>query len=148
MKRERASAGDSAEQRGAEPAMLLALGAALGITLVPGHFDAENGSSIQVDGVSQDPLVLCEAYARHGALKGSQPDKVMADALKLLYVEKLLAVPVRKIVLFADEAAAKCFRGRSWAASAFKSLGIEVHVVNLNVGLAEGIRAAQIRQRR
>jgi hypothetical protein len=129
--------------------MMAILGNQIGATLAPGVFDTERGGTIQIDGVSTDPLVLCEAYAHHGALKAGHKHKVVSDALKLIYVEKLLGSAARKIVLLADEEAAKSLKqGRSWAASAFQALGVEVHVVNIEVALGQAIRDAQIRQRR
>lgn len=128
--------------------MLAALSAQLGVVLAPMSIDTKGGSSVQVDGFSKIPPVLCEAYAHHGGLKAGQKHKVVADAFKLLYAEKLLGVTARKIILLADEQAASPLRGRGWASSAFKLLGIEVQVVGIASELNESIRAAQVRQRR
>jgi hypothetical protein len=147
-RRLKAKDSDSAEQRGVETVMLEELAGRLGITLRPKVFHADGDSRVELDGVSETPLVLCEACAHHGSLKAGQTRKIVADAFKLVYVEKLLNRPARKILLLADNEAAAPLTGRSWVAAAFRTLGIEVHVASLATELQERVRVAQQRQYR
>jgi hypothetical protein len=146
MKRERATASDSSEQRSVEPEMLAALAARLGISLVEKTYPVTGGAKLEIDGVSDEPLVLCEACAHLGSPKAGQKRKIMADAFKLVYAERLLDRKARKIILLADEETAAPFRGRNWVAEAFRTLGIEVEVVDLRPELRESVRQAQVRQ--
>ena len=139
--------GDSAEQREAETEMLAALSFDLGVEFKPQRFKIEK-TWLQVDGVSKEPPILCEAFAHHGALKSAQTRKVIADAFKLLFVERLHKGSARKILLFADEQAAACCRGGSWYSAAFNELGVEVRVVAVTPEMREKVRAAQTRQYR
>lgn len=148
MKREKATAGDSSEQRSAEPEMLARLGARLGIAFGGRRYPTPDGARIEIDGVSETPLVLCEAYAHQGSPKSGQKSKIVADAFKLVYAEKLIGKKARKIILLADEQAAAPFRGKKWVAEAFRALGIEVQVVDLGSELRERVRQAQVRQSR
>ena len=140
--------GDSAEQRLAEPEMLAALGERLGVTLRKRTIKCPGGSRLDIDGASEEPLILCEAYAHQGSLKSAQTNKVVADALRLLLAEKILGTPARKIILFADEDAAKSVAGRRWVADAFHVFDVEVEVVPLREDLRERLRQAQRRQYR
>lgn len=88
-------------------------------------------SQPQVDGVSRRARVLCGAFSHQGASKGGQLRKPLADALKLLYVEKQLKGRWRKVLAFADEEAALPFRKGSWRAHALQSLGVSVIVVKI-----------------
>jgi hypothetical protein len=138
---------DSAEQRGAEALILSAVSAQLGIELVPGRLTVDDSIRVDVDGLSHDPPVLVEAWAHQGPPKPAQKAKVMADAFKLVWIERrLFPRGARKIVAFADPSAAGHFTGRTWMAAALRELGIEVLVVELPADIRAGIRAAQARQ--
>jgi hypothetical protein len=138
--------GNSAEQRNAEPVLLKALADRLGLQLQPKAYSVPGARRVEVDGVSEHPLVLCEAFAHYGVLKSAQRHKIISDAFKLVYVERLLQRPARKIVVLACHEAAKRLLGETWAAVAFKTFGVEVHVVELPSELEACIRAAQKRQ--
>jgi hypothetical protein len=140
--------GDSVEQRKAEPLLLAALGARLGVSLSPRKYSVAGSTRVEIDGACEDPLVLCEAFAHYGVLKSAQRHKLITDAFKLVYVERLLELPARKIILLACDQAASCVIGRSWAAAALRSFGVEVQVVGLPSELEASIRAAQKRQYR
>ena len=106
MKRPKAVASDSREERGAEPEMLATLSERLGVTLTAKAYDLEGGPRFEIDGVADGPegqLMLCEACAHHGAVKAGQARKIIADAFKLVYAERALGVKARKIILLADE---------------------------------------------
>ena len=140
-------AGDSAEQRAAEIAMLETLGQELGITLTKQRVIAVNGAWTEVDGLCASPPTLVEAWAHQGPPKSAQKAKVMTDALKLVWVEATFYPPgARKILLLSDVAAAAHFRGSSWMAEALRHFAIEVRTVDLPVELREAVRRAQGRQ--
>jgi hypothetical protein len=103
-------------------------------------------SSVQLDGIDEKNQVVCEIYARIGRLKGSQPDKVASDLLKLCLIEQLRGSAWRKILCFASPEAAKIVLGKSWLAAAAKHFGVEVHVVALPENERELLLAAQARQ--
>jgi hypothetical protein len=146
MKREKATAGDSGEQRSAERQMLAELEARLGIAFGGSKYPTPDSARLEIDGVSETPLELCEAYAHQGSPKSGQKSKILADAFKLIYAERLAGKKARKIILLADEQAAAPFRGKKWVAEAFRTLGIEVEVVDLGPELRERVRKAQARQ--
>ena len=141
-------ASDSSEQRAAEPLMVATLSKQIGVTLKPRPVDLPDGHAPHVDGVCDSPFVLCEAWAHQGRPKGSQPKKVMTDALKLLYIERVLERPARKILLFSDTDAAAPFQGDGWSAHALRAFDIEIHVVAIPDDIATSIRDAQDRQYR
>ncbi len=86
---------------------------------------------VQIDGYSLRARVLCEAFSHQGVPVGGQLRKPLADALKLLFVEKQLKGRWRKVLAFADKEAARPFQKASWRAGALRSLGIKVVVVKL-----------------
>jgi len=140
--------GDSLEQQEAEDLTIGLLGENLGVTLSKKRFELPAGGWLEIDGYCESPRILCEAWAHQGKPKPAQKNKVMADALKLLYVSSLESGPARRILAFADKNAASHFQGRSWMAQALRAHGIEIHVVTLPGETRERIRTAQERQYR
>ncbi|MDP3983876.1 MAG: hypothetical protein Q8Q52_02570, partial [Acidimicrobiia bacterium] len=103
----------------------------------------------EVDGFSASPPVLVEVWAHIGVPKSAQKHKVLADALKLVWIDRrYLASRSRKVILFADAAAAAHFQGRSWMAAALRDLGIELLVEELPQETRQRVLAAQQRQYR
>jgi hypothetical protein len=139
--------GDSQEQRQAEPLMLELLGATTGVALKPYRLLTPGRCKINLDGWSEDPLVLCEAWAHQGRAKPAQSAKVMKDALKLIFAERALGQPARKILLFACDQAASCFH-TGWPGEALGAFGVELHVVDLAQETRVGLRKARTRQYR
>lgn len=139
-------AGDSAEQRAAEGVMLAMLGRELGVALKGRRFLTPSGAGAEVDGVSEDPRVLVEAWAHQGPPKSAQKARVPTDAIKLVWLEQRFLPGARKILLFSDPAAARHFQGRIWAAAAIADLRIALRVVELPAEQQAAIRAAQVRQ--
>jgi hypothetical protein len=140
--------GDSLEQREAETAMIRLLSERLGVDLKPERVELPEGGWLQLDGFSLSPRIACEAWAHQGEAKSAQKDKVTKDILKLMFTRGLVRADIRLILLFSDEAAAKFLRGRGWRAQAMRSLGVEIHVVELPAALRDKIIAAQKRQYR
>lgn len=139
--------GDSVEQRDAEALIVAGLSAELGLSLTPRSFALPDRVRVTIDGVADAPTLLVEAWAHQGPPKSAQKAKVVTDALKLLWVDRVLfGGEARKILALADPAAAGHFQGRSWMAAAFRDLGVEVRVVTLPAAVRERIRRAQQRQ--
>ena len=142
----RRHASDSTEQQQAEIFMLRMLADTLGL-----NFDNNTklpmNIIVQPDAIDLDKKVIVEAYAHIGELKGAQHNKVKGDILKLILIEEKLGEGWRKILCFADEAAAKYVRSGSWVAEAVRTFGIEVHVVHLPEEQLECVQSAQKRQR-
>jgi hypothetical protein len=136
----------SAEQRVAEKHMIAALNKELDLTLLPQKKEIGNGISVKFDGLDQENQTLCEIYARIGKLKGSQPDKVAGDILKMILAEKTLGGHWRKLICFADEGAAQSLKGRSWLAEVVRRFEIEVKVILLPEDVGRSVQAAQERQ--
>ena len=140
--------GDSAEQRSAEAFLIARLGESLGVCLEKKEFKLPGGEWLELDGTCQSPLILCEAWAHQGSPKSAQKNKVLADALKLLYMERIASKTARKILLFADKGAARRFQGENWMASALEAFGIEIQVIELPHEIQEAVKKAQKRQNR
>jgi hypothetical protein len=139
-------AGDSREQREAEPVMVAELSAELGVVLAPREIRLSDGSRVKVDGASGDLSVLCEAWAHQGRPKSAQRNKVIVDAFKLSHVARSLGTSPRLILLFSDDTACAPFTRSGWAAGALRTHGIELKVVPLPDDLRQRVVAAQARQ--
>jgi hypothetical protein len=137
----------SDEQQLAEAAARDLLSVVVGCQLVPAVIPILGGSKVNVDGVNRDSRVIAEIYCRVGALKGSQPDKVASDMLKLLLAEKTLGGEWRKVICFVDTSASRCVTGQSWLSAAREGLGIEVQIVSLSPKAIAAIVNAQDRQK-
>ena len=138
---------DSSEQRKAEVALIAGLSKELGVSLQKRELDLTT-CAIQIDGYSENPPIMCEAWAHRGKPKGGQPHKVLTDAFKLLFADTVLGKIHRKILVFADEAARKPFVEDKWQAQCLKHFGFETYVVSLPEKILEMIDRAQRRQRR
>jgi hypothetical protein len=138
--------GDSSEQRNCEPFILSAVGLAVGCELQERRFVLAGGGYLKVDGCNGEGSVLCEAWAHHGPPKPAQQAKVMKDAAKLFLAGTLAKTEPRKLLAFADAAAARPFQGRSWMAEALKVMRIEVIVVDVPDQIRVDVITAQKRQ--
>jgi hypothetical protein len=138
---------NSAIQQSAEIELLQILSQKLGCRLVPHNIRLNKKSAIQIDGFSLTGRILCEVYAHVGILRGSQPDKVAADILKLNLAANRLGGQWRKILLFADEAACKQVKGSSWLAEACKDGRVEIEVAETSATTREKIAVTQRRQK-
>jgi len=136
----------SIEQSRAETVILSEINRLYGLSLEPARFSLSDKLSVQIDGFDKKKSVLCEIYARVGKLKGSQPDKLASDLLKMALVEKLTDRVWRKIMCFCDESAAMTLKGRSWLAAAAEHFAVEVIVVEIPEKIRESLITAQKRQ--
>lgn len=107
------SQSDSAIQRDAEGAIVAALAAKLGVTLVSGGtLPLSGGVKIQLDARSEDGKFAVEAYARQGVLRGGQLKKIAQDVLKLALLRREPDyAEVRPIIVFASEEARSSITG-------------------------------------
>jgi hypothetical protein len=138
---------NSSEHERAGSVLVDSLSRELGVPLKNETLKLREGCSVQIDGYSMDPPVLCEAWGHMGRPKGSQPDKIMSDALKMLFCEKSLGRSFRKVLVFADKAAESLFVGNSWQAACLKDQHFELRVFELPGALAKEVGEAQKRQR-
>jgi hypothetical protein len=142
-------AGDSTAQRRAETVMIEELGRRIGVRLSPRRFDLDGGVRVEVDGADAQLTVLAEAWAHQGAPKSAQKHKVLADALRLLFVATTLPTSPRLILCLSDEAAAHHFTAaRSWAAAALREFAVDVEIVDLPDEHRLAVLAAQVDQYR
>jgi len=140
--------GTSQEQQEAERWLIDRLSKQLGICLVTKRLYPIGRSWLELDGYSKNPLIACEAWAHVGLPKSAQKNKVMADALKLLYVRDFLEENGRCILLFGDEQAASHFQRNSWNAKCLESHGIEVKIISFTTEWRNRVLKAQERQKR
>lgn len=140
--------GDSAEQREAEDWLIARLEAELHVSLKRHGAPSPAVTGVQLDGFAlSEPPVLCEAWAHVGRPKPAQKNKVLADALKLVWVEReCFPDGADKYLLFGDQTAARHFRDRAWASRALTALGVEVKVYEFEDDRRQGLLAAQSRQ--
>lgn len=136
---------DSSVEREAEVQMIDWLSRQVGVTLTRRHFNFPDDSRVEIDGVSVDGSILCEAWAHQGPPDGAQKARVMTDAMKLIAVQALMPDAVL-VLLFADEMVAEHFKGGSWMAHALAQTGVNVWVAELDPALRQRVRQAQIRQ--
>jgi hypothetical protein len=134
-------------QREAEDRIVAALSAQLGATLTKRPFELPEGGRLEVDGASDDPPILSEAWAHQGPINAGGRTKVATDALKLLFAARQLPRRARLILAFADEEAARYFQGSSWLGQVIRGEGIEIFVVEISVELRDEILRAQTRQK-
>ena len=71
------SPGNSRTQQDAETVIVSLVGELLGLRLRPKRIQLEDRTRVEIDGVSEDPPVLCEAWAHQGPPKAAQQNKVM-----------------------------------------------------------------------
>jgi hypothetical protein len=139
--------GDSRIQSEAETLIVHALSTQLGALLTKRSFDLPEAGRLEVDGASDDPPVLCEAWAHQGPIKAGGKTKVATDALKLLFAARQLSKRARLVLAFADQQAAMYFQGSSWLGQVIRGEGIEIFVVELSIDIRARIRRAQALQK-
>ncbi len=152
MNNERSANGDSIEQIDAGKLLISAFSKEIGVKLQPNKRlpVLDKRSWLELDGYSESPSYLCEAWVHMGISKGAQLKKVMTDAFKLLYAKTLIN-PNKKsnlVLLFADREAASYFQGKSWMAQCLKKYDIKVKIIKLPQNIETGLKKAQKRQYR
>jgi hypothetical protein len=140
--------GDSAEQREAEDWLIARLEAELHVSLQRHGAPSPAVAGVELDGFAlTDTPILCEAWAHIGTPKPAQKNKVLADALKLVWVEKeCFPDRANKYLLFGDQTAARHFTDRAWASRALAALRVVVRVYEFDEDRRRGLLEAQRRQ--
>ena len=143
-------AGDSSEQQNAEKWLLDELSEKRGIKLIKKRFDLEGARQIELDGFCESPLILCEAWSHIGRPVGCQKDKVMTDALKLIFVNKHFYEGEGEcILLFGDPGAAALFKhDENWRSQCLQEYDIKVEVIKFTEDREAKIQKAQEGQKR
>lgn len=139
---------DSAEQREAEDWLIARLEAELHVSLQRHGAPSSAVTGVELDGfVLSEPPILCEAWAHVGRPKPAQKNKVLADALKLVWVEReCFPDGADKYLLFGDQTAARHFTDRAWASRALAALRIVVRVYEFDEDRRRRLLEAQHRQ--
>lgn len=144
-------AGDSSEQQIAEKWLVTELSNRLGIKLIKKKWELSESSYFEVDGFCASSSTICEVWSHIGTPKSAQKDKVMTDALKLIFLNDFVFKErggSNLILLFADEKAAAPFRQKSWMSECLRKYKIKIEVIELPEELHNGILEAQKRQYR
>ena len=142
--------GSSREQREAERHMLYLVAAQLGCSLNPARITVPSGARVEIDGASDDHMILVECWAHQGPPKTAQRHKVLTDAFKLAWIASTMPARPRLILCMSDPLAARPFlpSARSWAAQALTDQAIEINLVKLPADITENLTRAQRRQYR
>ncbi len=139
----------SGEQKEAGIELIRALSSSLGVAIKENvQLDLGNGCTVEVDGYSDEPPILCEAWAHYGKPRGGQPHKIMTDAFKLVFTEKCKGKTYQKILLFCEEDSRKSFIKGSWQAQCLRVYDIKTEVYSLPTELECRVKKAQKRQYR
>ncbi len=136
----------SSAQREAGIELVNALSNSLKVTLKEKRLKLEGGCTVEIDGYSDKPPVLCEAWVHYGKPKPSQSNKIMKDAFKLVFTEKCKGKKYKKILLFCDEEARKPLTGGSWQAQCLRDYSVKTEVFHLPKGLEKRVKAAYKKQ--
>ena len=139
-------AGESKEQREAEEYMIREISREAGGNVVSKRIPLGGRVHLDVDGFSENPPIICEAWAHIGAPKAAQKSKAIADAFKLVFLERHLGRAYRKVLLFADRQAMNAFLGPTWRAEALRYFEIHTELFELPDDLRQAVIAAQKRQ--
>ena len=125
-------ASDSSAQRAAEPLIVDAVAAFVGVQLAAETIDLGDGVKVQIDGASADRSVLVEAYAHMGPLLSGQSRKLTTDAFKLVWAGGRLGSK-RLVIAVADvDAESYLLRPRVWLTAALRDSGVEVVRVSID----------------
>ena len=138
----------SSEQKEAGVALIHALSSSLGVALKEKRLELGGGCIVEVDGYSDEPPILCEAWVHYGRPRGAQFDKIMTDAFKLVFIEKRKGKTYKKILLFCDEDARKPFTEGSWQAELLRDYSIETQIYYLPKEREQRVKKARKRQYR
>ena len=143
---------DSTVQRSMEPVILERFNKKNRLALEPKEraFKYEGiDIKISLDGLQDNNGVCCiaEIYARQGALKPGNTNKITRDILKMLLFEKLSGKKCEKYLILADKGLKEKFDGnKSWLRTACAAFDIKINVVELAEKDILAIKEAQNRQ--
>ncbi len=134
-------------QKTAESFLLMSLNSHIEKNLISTKLQLTNNISVQIDGIDFSGNAVCEIYARLGRLKGSQPDKIASDILKMLTIERLLSRNFDKHLVFASKEASSTVTGQKWLAKTVKEYDIHIHTFELPTHVQESLLQAQKKQK-
>ena len=126
--------------------MLDVLGATLGRPLEPAHLVHPSGAQVRVDGMDDQRTVLVECWAHQGRARGSQPAKLMSDAVKLHWIAQTFDTTPELILCVSDKEAVQHLFGKSWRGRAIESLGVQIRHVDVAAEVMASVATAQLRQ--
>lgn len=127
------SSGTIHDQLAAETLMVAWLVSRLGVTLVPRSIRLANGARMDIDAVSDDPPILCQAWTHQDEPGPVQQTWLIAHAFKLVAARRLLGHQYRLILLLDCWDAARSIRtSGGWHAAAVAAEGIEIMVAELH----------------
>lgn len=134
---------DSLAQRDAEPLIIAAVAAYVGVPLAPARITFEDGVRVEIDGASEDRAVLVEAYAHTGVLRGGQPKKLATDAFKLTWAGRKLGSTRLIIAVIDEEVEQYLLRPKAWLTAAMRDSAVEVVRVDIDESARARVAAAQ-----
>ncbi|MCS5521797.1 hypothetical protein NY551_03495 [Curtobacterium flaccumfaciens pv. oortii] len=123
---------DSLAQRDAEPLIIAAVAAYVGVPLAPARITFEDGVRVEIDGASEDRAVLVEAYAHTGVLRGGQPKKLATDAFKLTWAGRKLGSTRLIIAVIEEEVEQYLLRPKAWLTAALRDSAVEIVRVSIS----------------
>lgn len=95
-------------------------------------------SYVELDGFSDEPLVICEIYTRLGYVARTTTAKACTDAAKLAWLRETKYPKARAILAIAnDELERVLLQGTGWMVQLFRHFDVEV----INAELTEDQRA-------
>lgn len=141
---------DSQAWRTAEGSMLDWLSVNQDIELLRNHRILVDGKvTVELDGYSESPPLLCEAYGRLGYVAGTTLAKACQDAYKMTWVRDRCLPGARTILLVANaELERRLTTGRSWRAAMLHDSGVEVFRATLSDEQLVTLHDAEARARR
>lgn len=117
----------------------------------PSIFLTNGKIKVEPDFYSEKNKVIGEIHSHIGKLKGSQPDKISSDILKMLLVEKDKRKSFRKIIAVCDEEEKKQLEGNSYLAETIRQFNVEVFYFPLTeknkINLKKAMEKQDIRNR-
>ena len=134
---------DSLAQRNAEPLIIAAVAAYVGVPLAPARITFEDGVRVEIDGASEDRAVLVEAYAHTGVLRGGQPKKLATDAFKLTWAGRKLGSTRLIVAVIDEEVEQYLLRPKAWLTAAMRDSAVEVVRVDIDESARARVAAAQ-----
>ncbi|ROS46180.1 hypothetical protein [Curtobacterium sp. PhB78] len=134
---------DSLAQRNAEPLIIAAVAAYVGVPLAPARITFEDGVRVEIDGASEDRAVMVEAYAHTGVLRGGQPKKLATDAFKLTWAGRKLGSTRLIIAVIDEEVEQYLLRPKAWLTAAMRDSAVEVVRVDIDESARARVAAAQ-----
>ena len=81
---------------------------------------------IEPDFYSEKNNIIGEIHSHMGKLKGSQPDKIASDILKMLLLEKVKRICFRKIIVVCDKDEKEQLEGNSYLAETIRQFNIKI----------------------